>query len=388
MGVAEVIFLSCLAIVLYVYVGYPLLLVAMSLIRRRPVCRAGATPPVSVIIPAHNEEQTIAAKLENTLALDYPQDRLEVIVASDGSTDATVRIVSGYAQPRLQLLCLPRCGKLLALTQAVACATGEIIAFTDANIVLEPSALRRLVARFADPEVGGVCSHKKPARRSAVEGEGFYWKFEQFVKMLESKAGSTIAADGAFYAIRKRLFRPISELAQADDFAISARVVLQGYRLAFEPTAVCYEEPPESSHSEFWRKVRVTNHSLKSILDLRQALKPWRAGFYAIELWSHKLLRYLLPFFLLAAGVANALLIHASSLYQLLLLGQALFYASALLGYGLRHHGLGRLKVFHLPFYFCLANLASCLGFLALVRGESVVYWQPRRQISKTVVKQ
>lgn len=379
----ELIFFSSLAICFYVYIGYPLLLAAIAAIHPRDVRRKAITPSLSVIIAAHNEEKVIGAKLENTLSMDYPSDRLEIIVVSDGSTDRTESIVCQYEKQGVHLVSLARCGKVQALNQGVAVATGEILVFTDANAFLDSSALRRLVANFADPEVGGVCGNQRyrqiPTGDCISQGESLYWAYDKFIKRMESRVGSIVGADGSLYAIRRDLFVPIENPAQADDFAISMRVVTQGYRLVFEPTAVSYEEAPTSSTREFWRKVRVTNHSLRSLLDRKEAFNPWRTGFYALELLSHKVLRYLVPLLLVLVLITNALLIPASRVFQLLFLGQVLFYGGALVGYWLRHRSGGRWRLFYIPFYFCLANTAAFLGLLSLLRGERITLWQPHR---------
>ncbi|MBI4468912.1 MAG: glycosyltransferase family 2 protein [Acidobacteria bacterium] len=380
----ELVFFSCLAICAYVYFGYPLLLAVIAALRRRDVGKNAVTPSVSVIIAAHNEERVMAGKLENTLSLDYPKDRFEIIVGSDGSNDRTNEIIGAYETKGVRALLLPRCGKLHALNAAVAVATHEIVVFTDANALLERSALRALAANFSDPEVGGVCGNQKYRRTQngdcAGEGENLYWRYDKLIKRLECRIGSIVAADGSLYAIRKRLFAPIADPAQADDFAISARVVTQGSRLVFETGAVSYEDPPNSSEREFWRKVRVNNHGMRSIVNLKEALKPWRTGIYAIELWSHKVLRYLAPLFLLIAFGANAVLAQGSRFFQLLLLGQLLFYGGAAMGYKLRHQRWGRIRLFYVPFYFCLGNAAALVGMASLLRGERIISWQPHRE--------
>ena len=204
------------------------------------------------------------------------------------------------------------------------------------------------------------------------KGEILYLNYDKWVKRLESQVGSTISASGSIYAIRKHLFVPISDPAQADDFAISARVVTQGYRLVFESEAISYEDPPIYSRREFRRKVRVANQSIHGILNLKQALCPWHHGFYAIELHSHKVLRYSVPFFLFIAFAANVVLALESGFYKLLLLGELLSYGIALIGYKLRYHKWGRIKLFYGPLHFCLANTAAFLGVLSLLRGGRI----------------
>lgn len=380
----ELIFIISLAICFYVYFGYPLLLAMLGFVFRRSVRKGDITPFITVIIAAHNEEHIISDKLENTLSLDYPNDRLEIIVASDGSTDQTETIVSKYNNIGVRLLSLPRGGKITALNTVVPEAKGEIIVFTDANSMLEAIALKKLVSNFSDPEVGCACGNQKYFSKlngdSAAKGENLYWSYDKWIKGLESELHSIVAADGSIYAIRKHLYVPILDLAQADDFAISARVVTQGFRLVYESEAISYEDPPSSSDLEFWRKVRVANQNMNGILNLKQALNPFKYRFYAIELLSHKVLRYLVPFFLLIAFLANILLALKSSFYMLTLLGQILFYGIAFIGYMIRHLKFGRMKLFYGPFYFCLANVAAFLALLLLIWGERITSWKPERE--------
>ncbi len=356
----------------------------LGFVFRRSARKGDITPFITVIIAAHNEEHIISDKLENTLSLDYPNDRLEIIVASDGSTDQTETIVSKYNNIGVRLLSLPRGGKITALNTVVPEAKGEIIVFTDANSMLEAIALKKLASNFSDPEVGCACGNQKYFSKlngdSAAKGENLYWSYDKWIKGLESKLHSTVAADGSIYAIRKHLYVPILDLAQADDFAISARVVTQGFRLVYESEAISYEDPPSSSDLEFWRKVRVANQNMNGILNLKQALNPFKYRFYAIELLSHKVLRYLVPFFLLIAFLANILLALKSSFYMLTLLGQILFYGIAFIGYMVRHLKFGRMKLFYGPFYFCLANVAAFLALLLLIWGERITSWKPERE--------
>ena len=380
----EIVFWASVALCVYVYAGYPFFLWAAGRVAGRPPLKGDVTPSVSVCIAAHNEEGQIAEKLGNTLALEYPRELLEVVVASDGSTDRTEEIVAAYEARGVKLLPLARCGKMRALNQAVALARGEVLVLTDANAMLERRALKELLSPFADISVGGVCGNQKFAPRrggdSAGKGENLYWTYDKFIKRLETKLGSTVAADGSIYALRRELYVPLEDGAQADDIAISARVVTRGLRLVYEPRAVSYEPPPARSDLEFRRKMRVANHCMRAFLNVEGALNPFRTGFYAVEVWSHKVLRYMVPLFALAALAANAALAGGSALYTLLLLGQALFYALALLGYALRRTRWGGLKALYGPFYFCLANAAATLGVLSLLRGERISVWQPQRE--------
>jgi len=364
----------------YVYFGYPALIFVLSRLRPRPVRRAPVRPGVSLIVPVHNEEAVIEEKLRNSLALDYPRGRLETVVVSDGSTDATEEIVARYQGEGVRLLRLPRSGKAAALNAGVREARGEILVFTDANSLLETHSVARLVECFADPEVGGVCGNKKyrPARDGdATEGgENLYWRYDKWQKSLESAFGSIFAADGTLYAVRKELYVPIADPAQADDIAVSARIVLQGRRLLYEPGAVAWEDSPVEGAAEFRRKVRVTNHSVRALLNLGAPLVS--TGFYSVELLSHKLLRHLMPFFLILLLVANAVLAPAHSSFRALLVAQTLFYAAAVLGFAARRTRLGRTRLLSVPYYFCLVNAAALLGVLSIVKGRRLGAWTPR----------
>lgn len=405
-AVALAVFAVCLLGVAYLYFGYPALLWVLSRMRPRPVRTRAISPRLTVIIPAYDEEAVLAAKLQNTLALDYPEDRLEIVVASDGSTDRTEDIARSYAdrwdlRTMVRLLALPRRGKAQALNAAVEVASGEVLVLTDANALLAPGALAALVAPFADPEVGGVCGRKgfRPGlfardpdvatndltsdltSDATAEGEGLYWRWDQWQKSLESRIGSVFAADGALYAVRRDLYVPIADPAQADDIAVSARVVLGGHRLVEAPEARVFEEPPREGRDEFRRKVRVTNHSVRALLLLGRGL--WSHGFYSIELLSHKLLRHLAPFLLIPLLVANAMLAPGFAVFAALLAAQCAFYGLAVIGFLLRHTAVSRWPVLSIPYYFSMVNAAACLGVISLVRGERRARWTPRQGLER-----
>jgi cellulose synthase/poly-beta-1,6-N-acetylglucosamine synthase-like glycosyltransferase len=376
--VVVAVFWVCLAVCLFVYAGYPLLLVALSRLRPRPVKAAPVTPRVAIVIPVHNEQGVIAEKLENCLALDYPAERLQVLVVADGCTDGTEGLVRAHPDPRVSLVAVPRGGKVAALNAGAARAEGDVLVFTDADAMLERAALRHLVAPFADASVGGVCGHKRQRGKdggATSGGDGLYWRYEQWQKRLESAFGSVYAADGSLYAVRRALYAPIADAAQADDIAISARVVLQGGRLVFEPEAVAWEAAPRAAAREFARKVRVTNHSLRALLGLGAGL--WSHGLYSLELLSHKLLRHLAPFFMLGLLLAS-LLLAGRPFYLWMLALQACVYALALAGWTLRRTRLGRARLLTVPWYFCFVNAAALVGVLSVLRGTRLGAWTPR----------
>lgn len=365
----------------WVYAGYPALVWALARLRPRPVRRAQFEPRITVVIAAHNEQEVIERKVKETLANGYPRERLEIVVASDGSTDHTNAIMKRLEAPGVRFLALPRRGKVAALNDAVAVAAGDIIVFTDADVELKPGALSRLIDNFADPAVGGVTGRKMlagtPGDGAIGRGEGLYVRFDEWLKLMESRIGSTVAAHGALHAIRRRLFVRLDDPSAVDDMTISMRVVLRGKRLVHEPAAVAIVEPPVTPGAEFARKVRVANQSLHALLGLGRKL--WFSGFYSITLVSHKLLRYCVPvWLLLMLGASSVLADEGHRLWQLLYLAQVGFYAAALVpllpGFPAR---VAALRPLAIPHYFCVANAAALVAWISLLRGDGSPTWTP-----------
>ena len=377
-----ILFWSAAALAVYTYIGFPLLIALRGLLRRRDYVEADIEPTVSVIIAAHNESRSIRVKLENVLSLDYPAGRLEVIIASDGSTDGTDAIVQGYAQQGVRLLSLPRQGKAPALNAAVAASTGEILDFSDANSMYAPQAIRNLMRPFADAAVGGVagnqCYLKESITGEANPGEHSYWDFDRTLKRLESAAGNTISATGAIYAIRRSLFQPVPG-GVTDDFTLSTGVIAQGRRLVFAPDAIAYEPASGTSEAEFARKVRVITRGLRAVQLRRELLNPLRHGFYAVQLFSHKVLRRLIVLPLLVLMAVTPLLWAKGRLYRLATLGEAVFLGCSAAGYAFRHTELGAKKVFAIPFYFAMVNIAALMAVINMVRGRKIERWEPQR---------
>ena len=383
MNISLILFWGAVALLAYTYALFPMILAVRGLFWRRPVQAADIEPRVSLIIAAYNEAGSIAAKIENLLALDYPPERLQVVIASDGSTDGTVEVASRYAGERIRVLALPRQGKAGALNDAVRAATGEILVFSDANSMYAPDAIRALVRPFADPSVGGVAGNQRYLSGGEASmtgaGERSYWSFDRLLKRTQSRAGSTISATGAIYAIRRSLFLPVPE-GVTDDFVTSTRVIAQGYRLVFVPDAVAYEPVARSSEVEFGRKVRVITRGLRGVLVMRELLNPFRHGFYALQLFTHKLLRRLMFLPLIVLFLATIPLWDDGWFYRLALLAQLAFYGCALLGLLLRGTRIGRLKPFTIPFYFCVVYAAALIATWNLLRGQRITHWTPQRQ--------
>lgn len=378
---SKLLFWKSLGLIIYTYIGFPLLTLVQGFLRRKPIKKADITPSVSLIIAAYNEQDSIAERIENALAMDYPSDKLEIIVASDGSTDRTNAIGSSYSDPRLRFLALPRQGKIGVLNTAVPTSTGEILVFSDATSMFAPDALRLLVRSFADSTIGGVggCQYYGTGESAASAGERSYWSFDRFLRDLQSHSGSMTSAGGAMYAIRRSLYTAVP-VGASDDFLISARVVAQGYRLVFEPAAVVYETIATDDTAEFQRKVRVITQGLRSVWLLRELLNPFHHGWYALQLFTHKVLRrsVVWPLIVLFGATVN-LYRSGERFYRLALYGQGLVYLSALLAFLLRSTALVNhkaWKILALPYYFCLVNLASLRAWLRVLKKQHITMWR------------
>jgi cellulose synthase/poly-beta-1,6-N-acetylglucosamine synthase-like glycosyltransferase len=364
------------AAIAYVYAGYPLLLAMLS--RRRLMPRTDETllPTVSLVIAAHNEEKVIREKLENSLALDYPPDRLEVVVASDGSDDATNRIVTAFASRGVKLVDIrPRGGKTRALNAVVPTVRGEIVVLSDANTMYRPDSIRKLVRHFADPQVGAVTGDVKlvDSADDYAQSEGLYYKYERWIQKLESRCGSVVGADGAMYALRQPLFRPVDPRVVVDDFVISMNVAAGGHRLIYDEEAIAIEQGTLSSAEEYRRKVRIVAGGFQALFT-GQGVPSLREPQLLCSYISHKLLRWLLPVFLLATAASSLALAPRSSFFALAVGVQAVFYVAALF-HAADVRGFRRLRAGIVPYYFCLVNGAALQGLCRAVARSQPATW-------------
>lgn len=368
----------------YTYVGYPLLLACVSRLRGREIHRGEWTPSVTVIITAYNEERDLAAKLENTLVLDYPKDKIEILVASDCSTDRTDAIVRQFASRGVRLhRQAERLGKTAAQNAAVEQAQGEVVLFSDATTLYKPDVLRAMMPCFADTSVGCVAGrlvYVDPARTSVGQGARSYWGYETFLKKHESNIGSLIGVSGCLYAVRRSAYVPLYNEA-CSDFLIATKMVEQGLRTVYEPAAVCTEETNKQANKEMRMRVRVITQTFTDLWRHRAVMNPLRSGFYALQLFSHKVMRYLVPFFLIGVLVASAALAPRSVFYAFTLIMQLCFYAAAAGSWLLERAGV-RSRLLALPQYFVLANLASLIALYKFLRGERYARWEPIREPS------
>ena len=381
-------FWGCGIYLAYVYAGFPLLIVMRGRLRPRPYERERIEPKVSVVIAAHNEADVIEDKIESVLGLDYPPERLEVVIASDGSDDGTDEIARRSGNERVRLLALGRVGKAAALNAAVDAADGDVLVFTDANSILSKQAVRELVEPLADPAIGGVAGNqvyfKPTSGDSSVVGEQQYWNFDRMLKQSQSAAGSVTGATGALYSIRRTLFRPVRADVN-DDLLTSLRVIEQGYRLVFAPDAVAYEHVVETASQTFSRRVRVMARGLRCVVVMRALLDPRRYGFFSIQLLSHKLLlrTAVIPLVLLAAW--NAVLWNHGWFYRAALVAQGCFYLLGVLGIVLADRPFAKWKPFAIPAYFVLINAAAAKAIWELLRGDTHERWTPRSSADQTV---
>jgi cellulose synthase/poly-beta-1,6-N-acetylglucosamine synthase-like glycosyltransferase len=379
---AQIIFTVSVVTFFYTYVGYPLLVYLFGRLRPKFVKRAGFEPKVTVLITAYNEEKAIREKLENTLLIDYPAEKLEILVASDGSTDKTDEIVREFAARGVKLFRQEgRKGKTFTQNKAVEHATGEIILFSDATTAYVPNVLREMLPNFADDSVGCVAGklvYVDDSASSVGKGAQSYWNYETFLKKAESRACSLIGASGCLYAVRKSAYQPMYPEA-CSDFLICTIVYRQGLRSIYEPNAVCTEVTNQKTDKEMRMRVRVIGQTYTDLWRNREMLNPFRSGFYAVQLFSHKVLRYSVPLFLILIFLSSLVLAFRSVFFEAILLLQIAFYLIALIGWILEKSKI-KIGVFAIPLYFVLANLASVIAFYKFLQGEKYARWEPIRE--------
>lgn len=367
---AGIVFWAAVAIIIYAFAGYPLVLVGLRIFIRREVHKAPIRPSVSLLIPAYNEARVIARKIQNSLALDYPRDRIEIVVVSDGSTDNTVAIAQ--ASRAVRVLALPNNrGKIAALNAAVPELRGEIIVFSDASAILAPDALTRVIENFADPSVGSVCGRYRTVKREEVNigaPEDFYWRYEAFIKTKESELDSIVGAHGHLHAIRKNLYPALNVETINDDYVISISVLSRGFRAVHESAAIVFEEAREMTG--FARRIRIVAGNLQQLRYLGTLLKPLQPLPLFFFL-SHKVVRLVVPFAMIAALCANLVLIE-ERMYGTMLAAQILFYALAVLGLT----GQLRPRILRLPYYFCMVNSAAFFGLYHAMTRRRRMAWK------------
>ncbi len=366
----KLIFFVCAFLIVHHYVLYPALVIWLARSKstqtpQRPFLPDAQTPSITVVIAAYNEERVIAAKLRNTLSLDYPREKLRVMVAADGSDDGTVGLAQGFADQGVRVLHHPaRRGKTAALNRAVADATSEVIVFSDANNMFNPDALRHLVKHFADEQVGGVCGLKHIVEshdRESAAGDSMYWRYESAIKMAESHLGSITTADGEIFAVRRSLYHALDEALINDDAAITFDLIRANRRVLYEPQAKSSEQASICIEDDFNVKVRMVSGGFQTLAREWRYLIPPRHAF-AWTFLSHKVLRWTAPeLLLIVMALSIVLSLAGDPLFMVFLALQVMFYALALLGWQRRHRGPLPMHLY-VPFYFCAMNTAALFG--------------------------
>ena len=373
MSLIALLFWLFVAIPFYAYVGYPIVLSLMCAVFKRPVRKQKFEPFITLLIPAYNEAEHIAGKIRDSLELEYPPEKLEILVACDGSRDDTPSIAQAMADgQRVRVLNFPKNrGKILTLNDGVRESRGEVVVFSDATALLYPDSLRHLLSNFADPEVGAASGRYTVVRADEVgigKSEDFYWKYETFLKVHESQLDSMLGAHGHLHAIRRDLYPYPPAGTINDDYIIPVSVLSKGFRAVYEPDAVVYEDAREMTG--FGRRVRIMAGNVQQLREIKGLLRPFR--FLPLFFFlSHKAIRLLVPFAMVAALIANGFLI-SSPVYLALFWAQAVFYLFALAGTLF----LLRPKTLMLPYYFCMINAAVFFGVYHAITSRRGMAWK------------
>jgi len=377
----QVVFWAALLVIAYVYLGYPLLITLLARWRNRPVAKADITPTVTMLVAAYNEEGCIADKIDNALSLDYPAEKLDLLIVADGSTDRTPAIVEAHAARGVRLLHqAERQGKPAAIIRGFPHARGEVVVFSDANCRFRPDALRKLVRSLADPEVGGVGGVKKvlaAGQTPAGRGEGLYWRYEAHLKACESAVGSVMGVPGEIWAVRREAYLPPEPDSIIEDFVASLRLVERGWRLVHEPEAVACEEASPSLRAEWGRRTRMSAGGWQAFSQLPGMLSR-RRKMVTFQYLSHRMARWMVTPSLFALLFLSNLGLLSRPLYAGLWGAQLAFYALAGVGWLLAI--LGRPSRLLLPpFYVCLLNAAALAGGWRHLTGRQSVVWRKVR---------
>ena len=380
-----IIFITCSAIVLYAYVGYGILL--HFLLKRKkvdiPDLEDQDLPTVTHVIAAYNEEACIEEKIGNCLSIDYPEEKVQTIIITDGSVDHTPALVR--VNPRVKLMHQPqRQGKLAAMHRAISEANGDITIFSDANAMLNGASIRKMVRHFQNNLVGAVAGEKQVISRddeNASSGEGLYWKYESYLKSLDYKLHTVVGAAGELFALRTHLFKIPEEPAIIEDFVLTVSMAGEGYRVAYEPEAVAKETGSANLMEELKRKVRISAGGIQASWRLRHLLNPFKYGVLSFQLFSHRTIRWTLaPISLFMIFVTSAVLSTTGSVFfQLALWSQMILYLYAILGYYLDESGR-KIKYGLSLFYFAFMNYSVFLGLIFLLKKREMLLWEKAKR--------
>ncbi|MBC7650719.1 MAG: glycosyltransferase family 2 protein [Deinococcales bacterium] len=385
-----IIFWVSLFIIFYTYVGYGILLYGLVRIKRlfvKPLHRIDGsfTPSLTLIVAAYNEASVIKEKITNTLQLIYPKDKLHIIFVTDGSTDNTATIIANYSQIKL-LHKDGRSGKINAVHRAMDEVTTDIVVFTDANTFLNENALLRIAKHYADPKVGAVSGEKRVAIEAASDataGEGFYWKYESALKKWDAELYSVVGAAGELFSVRTDLYVAVEPDTLLDDFMISMKIAMKGFKIAYDPDAYAIESSSENLKEEYKRKVRIAAGGIQSIIRTSKLFNPFFMPLLGFQYISHRVLRWTItPFLMIAVVFLNAYLLYTNFnwLLAIILLGQVGFYSLATLGWLLERKEV-RIKILFIPYYFCFMNFCVLAGiYQYFFTKKQTVLWDKAKR--------
>ncbi len=381
--------LISLVLIVHVYVGYPAILWLLNKIKRKQeiIYNEDFIPNVTMMISCYNEINVIDEKVRNALALDYPKDKLQIVVISDGSDDGTDDVVSSYEGQGVRLVRQEgRLGKTSAINLAMKSVDSEIVVFSDANAMYQPDAIKKLVRNFGEDNIGyvvGAALYTDGNQNAAAASEDLYWQYEIALKTMESNLHSVVGGDGAIYAIRRELYKEL-DVKDINDFVNPLQIIEQGYRGVFDKEAICLEETAGDFNKEAKRKQRIVNRSFRGLMKVKAVMNPLKFGFYSFEIISHKLLRWLQPIFIVAFGVGSISLAYQDSfLFQWISLLGLIFIFLAQIGL-LRANKEQTHAIFTIPYYFLMVNYYSFFGILAALAGNIQVTWSsPRHELEK-----
>ncbi len=385
--VASYIFWISLLVLFYTYIGYGILIYMINLFKREnrnADIDETEWPRLTLLVAAYNEEDFILKKIINSLNLDYPREKLDLWFVTDGSTDDTKNIVSGF--PNIQLFHQDqRRGKIHAVNRMMKLIKTPIVVFSDANTILNHDALKNLVVHYKDPKVGGVSGEKKivdkDADNASGSGEGIYWKYESFLKKMDSKLYSIVGSAGELFSVRTDLFQPPPENMVIEDFYISMKIASKGYRFIYEPKAMATETASASVLDEWKRKVRISAGGIQAIIKLYPLLNIFKYKTLSFQYISHRVFRWTLaPMALLTTFGANVILYQTGHwIYHASMYTQIIFYLLALIGYSFRNKTIS-IKGFFVPFYFLMMNLSVYVGFVRFIRKKQAVTWEKTKR--------
>ncbi len=389
MDYLKIFFWILIFFIFYPYVGYPVLLWCLSIFRKRrkdSSLNKDYEPTVTLFVTAYNEEDFVDAKIANSRILDYPADKLEFVWVTDGSDDKTNELLSKY--PEVRVLFEPeRKGKINAMNRGMDFIDSEIVIFSDGNTLLNKNSIREIVNGFSNSKVGCIAGEKRieitQKEDAAATGEGLYWKYESWIKKLDSSNGSCVGAAGELFAIRKNLFFKVSPDTILDDFIISLTIAMQGYKIDYAPDAYATENPSDSIKEEMKRKIRIAAGSVQSLIRLKSLLNIFKYRFLSFQYFSHKVMRWIVsPLSMLLLIPLNLILALHFYEFKILLGVHILFYLFVLLGWIFKDKKTGLAFLF-LPFYFFMANLAMYLGFIRYYKGTQSVNWERAKRAVK-----